>query len=301
VYRFLITPKWIAAIIGMALAITAMIGLGRWQWDRLYATRAANAAIAASAKAKVVSADTLLPTSPKDKPKASSEWRRVSVTGSYLVDKTVLIRGSTNDDGVGFEVVVPFKATDGRIYLVDRGFVLAPSSADQLPAIPDAPKGQVDVTGRVRVPYASISSDTKIQPIQGMATVRALNTEGLAESLKLNLSGGYISALTEKAADGATYPKIERIALPELDDGPHLSYAIQWWLFATIAFGGFIYIIKRDADQRLLDDDEWDDDWDDDDDDGGGPPDDDDPDGPDVHAGADSPPDGSKYSTKVLH
>jgi len=293
VYRFLISPKWIAAIIGVALAIATMIGLGRWQWDRLISTRAANAAIAASETAKAVPADTLLPSSPKDTPKSSDEWRRVSVTGTYLVDKTVLIRGSTTDDGVGFEVVVPLQATNGKVYLVDRGFVLAPSTADELPAIPKAPKGQVDVTGRVRVPYASISSDTKIEPIQGTPTVRAINTEGLAESLDLDLVGGYISATTEKPLDGASYTKIQRVALPELDDGPHLAYAIQWWLFAAIAFGGFIYIIKRDADERLLNDDEWDDDWDDDDPDGPGPD--------EVRAGGDSDPDGSKYSTKVLH
>ncbi|PRZ42388.1 cytochrome oxidase assembly protein ShyY1 [Antricoccus suffuscus] len=293
-YRFLLTPKWLASIAGVVIAILVMIGLANWQLDRLYTKRAANAAITASAKAAVVPADTLLPASAKEAPKGSAEWHRVSVTGTYLVDKTVLIRGSTTDQGVGFEVVVPLKAADGSVYLIDRGFVLAPSSADQLPTIPDAPKGQVDVTGRARLTHASIGSATEIDLIQGTRTVRALNTESLAHALKLKLSGGYVTALEEVPADGASYPKIERIALPNLDEGPHLSYAVQWFLFAGLSFVAFLYLIKREGDLRLLGDDDWDDE----------PFDDDEPDragtsgGP---TGDDPPPDPSKYSTKVLH
>ena len=294
-YRFLLTPKWLAGIVGVVIAILVMVGLGNWQLDRLHTKRAANTAITASAKAAVVPADTLLPPSAKDAPKGSAEWHRVSVRGTYLVDKTVLIRGSTTDEGVGFEVVVPLKTADGKVYLINRGFVLAPSSADQLPAIPDPPKGEVDVTGRVRSTHASIGSATKIDPIQGTPTVRALNTEGLAGELSLNLAGGYIAALEEVPTDGASYPKIDRIQLPDLDEGPHLSYAVQWFLFAGLSFAAFLYLIKREGDLRLLDDDEWDDDPYDDDDE------------PDqagsFHdpAGDDPPPNSSKYSTKVLH
>ncbi len=293
-YRFLLTPKWLASIVGVVLAILVMIGLANWQLNRLYTKRAANTAITESAKAVVVPADTLLPASPKAAPKGSAEWHRVSVTGTYLVDKTVLIRGSTTDAGVGFEVVIPLQAADGKVYLIDRGFVLAPSTADQLPAIPEAPKGEVDVTGRVRLTNASIGSATRIEPIQGIRTVRALNTEGLAQDLGLDLSGGYIAALEEAPADGASYPKIDRAQLPDLDEGPHLSYAVQWFLFAGLSFVGYLYMIKREGDLRLLDDDDWEDDPFDDDEPGpapasGGP------------SGDDPPSDPSKYSTKVLY
>lgn len=294
-YRFLLTPKWLASIVGVVIAILVMIGLANWQLDRLYTKRAANTAITESAKAAVVPADTLLPASAKDAPKGSAEWHRVSATGTYLVDKTVLIRGSTTDQGVGFEVVVPLKTADGKVYLIDRGFVLAPSSADQLPAIPDAPKGEVDVTGRARLTHASIGAATKIDPIQGTRTVRALNTASLADELKLNLSGGYIAALEEVPANGASYPKIERVQLPNLDEGPHLSYAVQWFLFAGLSFVAFLYLIKREGDLRLLDD--WDDEPDDDDDDDN----DDQAGAPHDPTGEDPPPNLSKYSTKVLH
>ena len=259
-YRFLLTPKWIAGFFGMLLAIAIMIGLGNWQLDRLHAKRAASAAVTESASAPVVAAYTLLPDSPKQRPKGTAEWHRVSMTGTYLADKTVLIRGSTSGDGVGFEIVVPLQASDGRVYLIDRGFVDAPAEADKLPPIPAAPEGEVQVTGRVRIPYAESSGATKIEPIEGVATVRALNTEVLAKDLSLDIAGGYIAAVEEKPADGASYPKISRVPLPDLGDGPHLSYAVQWFLFAAMAAVGFGYLVKREGDLRLLDDDGWDDD-----------------------------------------
>ncbi len=36
------------------------------------------------------------------------------------------------------------------------------------------------------------------------------------------------------------------LAAPSLDEGPHLNYAIQWFLFAAIALGGASLMIYRD-------------------------------------------------------
>jgi cytochrome oxidase assembly protein ShyY1 len=33
------------------------------------------------------------------------------------------------------------------------------------------------------------------------------------------------------------------LELPAMDDGPHLSYAIQWFTFAAIALYGALYLL----------------------------------------------------------
>ena len=37
------------------------------------------------------------------------------------------------------------------------------------------------------------------------------------------------------------------IPLPDLSDGPHLSYAVQWVIFAGVAVVGFVFLIRRES------------------------------------------------------
>jgi surfeit locus 1 family protein len=43
------------------------------------------------------------------------------------------------------------------------------------------------------------------------------------------------------AEDAPRFPV--RLPPPQLDDGPHMSYAIQWFSFALIAIGGWIALV----------------------------------------------------------
>lgn len=246
-YRFLVQPKWIAGFLACLLVMAAMVGLAQWQLNRLDSKRAVNSAITVARTAEVKPATAVLPKAAADNPKAADEWRRVSATGTYQVDKTILVRGRTLNSVVGFEIVVPLITNDGEMILIDRGFVPAPARADQLPAVPPAPAGVVTVTGSVRIPYQATESATNIVKIQGADTVRAIDNERLAKQLSITLRGGFVSALTET---GGTAAGLTRIPLPVLDEGPHLSYAIQWFLFAGMVLFGFGYVAKKEAEAR---------------------------------------------------
>jgi len=37
------------------------------------------------------------------------------------------------------------------------------------------------------------------------------------------------------------------IPLPELDEGPHLSYAIQWFTFSALAVIGWVLVVRKTA------------------------------------------------------
>jgi len=56
--------------------------------------------------------------------------------------------------------------------------------------------------------------------------------------------GGY-AELVSQSPD--TKPSPTLLDTPELSEGPHLAYAVQWYLFASIAVGGFCYLLFREA------------------------------------------------------
>ena len=256
-YRFLASPRWIAAFLGILLLAATMVRLGFWQLDRLHLKQSANAAIAAARDAQPRPAGELIPPDPDRKPAAANEWAKVSLTGTYDSSQTILIRQRSFEEGVGFEVVVPLHADDGVTYLVDRGYVLASASADEAPDVPAAPSGVVTVTGTVKLPYSSDQAATRVEKVGSYRSVRALNPSVLTKALGVQLAGGYVAVTDESPAPPTA---IERIPQPTLDEGPHLSYAVQWWLFAALTLGGFAYMVRREAITRLLAEEELEDD-----------------------------------------
>lgn len=246
-YRFLLRPGWIAGIVGCIAAAIIMTYLARWQLHRLEDKQAINASIVAARTAQTQPVDAVLPATAKTNPTARDEWRRVSVTGTYLADEIVLQRGRTNQGEVGFEMLVPLQSDEGSVVLVDRGWVQAPPEADKLPALPDIPSGQLTVTGWVRLSASDTGSTTTLVSIQGTPTVRAISTGRLAAQLSLPLRGGYVVAREESPKPAGT---ITRAGLPDLDEGPHLSYAVQWYLFSVMTLVGFGVFARREARDR---------------------------------------------------
>lgn len=258
-YRFLTSPRWIAGIVLVLLAAATMVRLGFWQLDRMHQKQDRNAAVSANLDATPKPAAEIIPPSPDQRPAAGDDWTKVSITGSYDESQTILIRQRSFEEGVGYEIVVPFVADDGRTYLVDRGYVVATAGAEVAPDVPPAPSGTVTVTGNVRVPYDASASATRVEYVGDYRSVRALDPPVLSEALGTELAGGYLTVTDEAPADGSAVAAISRIPVPELDDGPHLSYAVQWWLFALLTLGGFGYIVRREAIDRLLAEEDLDD------------------------------------------
>ena len=141
-YRFLLRPKWIGFHLLVVGAIIAMINLGFWQLRRLEERRDFNATVEARYDDPAVPLDDLLTpgTDPDD-----VEWRPVEAEGTYLADQTVLVVNRSQNGRAGQNVVVPLRLDDGRILLVNRGFVPLAESA-----IPEVPATDVAIPGRLR-------------------------------------------------------------------------------------------------------------------------------------------------------
>jgi cytochrome oxidase assembly protein ShyY1 len=169
------------------------------------------------------------------------DWRTAVVTGRYDASKQVVMRYRNVNDRPGFEIVTPLVLADGSAVLVDRGF-LPRQAAELAPGnVPAVPSGEVTVTGRLRRSERGghTSGGT---PVDG--TARLINGPEFASALGLTLYDGYLTVDRQvPAAD----PAFGGFPGPEIDDGPHFFYALQWFFFALLAVGGLVYFSRQDV------------------------------------------------------
>ena len=140
-YSFLVRPKWIGFHLLVILAIVATVNLGFWQLRRLDQRQAFNAEVEARYDAPPLLLDEAL-ASVDDLD--DIEWQPVTASGAYIPDGQILIVNRSQNGRAGDNVVAPMQLDDGRVLLVNRGFV--PLAVD----VPTAPTGEVEVLGRLR-------------------------------------------------------------------------------------------------------------------------------------------------------
>ncbi len=230
--RFLVSRRWIAfALVVVGLAWVAW-RLGEWQFHRLEDRQEQNAIIERNelAGADPV-ADVLAPGEPVAK---TEEWRIVEATGTYAVEDTVIVRYRTRDGEAGVDAVVPLELADGTSLLVDRGWYATDNRGASTEDVPEPPSGEVLVTGWVR---ADAEGDSTVVIDR---STRAVDSEEIAEALDREVVGGWVHLRSESPEPATALLPVE---LPELDDGPHFFYGLQWWFFGALAVFGFFYLI----------------------------------------------------------
>jgi len=230
--RFLLSRRWALFALTVVLLAALAWRLGVWQFDRLEERRASNAIVEANEhRPPVPVADVLAVGEPAA---ASEEWTRVTATGVYDTANTVVVRYQTRDGEPGVDVVVPLRTVQGPELLVDRGWVAAENRAADVSDVPPPPSGQVTVTGWVRGDGSGDSTRVTDH------SVRSVSSTAIGEALGLQLYGGFIDLDTETPAPRQPLGKAE---LPDLGDGPHFFYGLQWWFFGLLAIFGFFYLL----------------------------------------------------------
>ena len=171
-----------------------------------------------------------------------NEWRRVNVSGTFSNERQILLRNRYFEGKYGFEVLTAFTSTAGRLFWVDRGWVQAGASAVEEPEIVPAPLGEVEIIGRIRFDRSLPQGNFFALPSDGTGLISEANarssnaTVGIDSPFYLDLLSGSLPELT---------PQVPA-ELPELSDGPHLAYAVQWIIFAgLIGYGRFL--IRREV------------------------------------------------------
>ncbi|MFE0704102.1 SURF1 family protein [Streptomyces sp. NPDC058872] len=245
-YRFLLSRQWVILTLVALVLVPTMIELGFWQFHRHEHRVAQNALIADNLKAEPVPVEGL--TSPGHTVPRADYWRQVTATGTFDTAHEVVVRRRTSsDDRVGVHVLTPLVLRDGRIVLVNRGWV--PAAADQhaFPAVPPAPRGEVTVTGRLKADETTGASG--IKDLKGLPDrqVMLINSRQQAELIGREVLGGYLELTAPRPSGGTPEPVPE----PDHDSiGAHMAYAVQWWLFAAGVPVGWVILVRREKRDR---------------------------------------------------
>ena len=174
---------------------------------------------------------------------SESEWRRVSVTGRFDAKRQILLRNHYSEGKYGFEALTAFTANSGESFWVDRGWVQAGATATERPKLPETPAGDVTIIGRVRLDTSlpqgnffaiPIGSNTGLISEANAQSTNASN--GIQSDFYLDLLSGNLPELTPAVI----------AEVPELTDGPHFAYALQWVIFAGLVIYGRL-LIRREV------------------------------------------------------
>ncbi|MEV4973070.1 SURF1 family cytochrome oxidase biogenesis protein [Streptomyces scopuliridis] len=245
-YRFLLSRQWVILTLLALALIPTMIELGFWQYHRHEHKVAQNALISGNLAAKPVPVTDL--TAPGHTVPRDDYWRRVTATGTFDPAHEVVVRRRTAiDDKVGFHVLTPLILTDGRALIVNRGWIPFGDDQRSFPDVPAAPKGEVTITGRLKADETSAASGIKDLRNLPPRQVMLINSAQQQEELGRTVLGGYVEQISPEPAGGSP----EQIPNPDDSSiGPHMAYAVQWWLFVAAVPVGWVILVRRELRDR---------------------------------------------------
>jgi cytochrome oxidase assembly protein ShyY1 len=234
-WAFLLRPAWLAVfVVVIAFAYLCFTVLAPWQLGKNTKTSRENTQISNSLSADPVPLKTFLPHQDSSAPDA--QWRRVTATGHYLPEQQVLARLRVVEGDPAFEVLTPFAVDYGPVVLVDRGYV-RPEQGSKVPTIKPPPTETVTITARLRDSEPVVQGKEPFRQ-DGTQQVYSIDTAQISALTRATLTGSYLQ-LVEDQPGG-----LGVIGLPRLDEGPFLSYGIQWIAFGIVApilLGYFVY------------------------------------------------------------
>jgi len=221
--------KTLFALLIVVLCLIA----AKWQFDRGVARSQENSRIEANATKDKESLEAIRNIS-------EAEWQLIEVAGKFDTNHEVLLRNRYNSQGkYGFEYLTLFKTAatknmDSKTFWVDRGWVQAGDTALTRPKVPSTPEVETVITGRIRLDNSLPKGSFFALPASG----NLINSWDLRSKVKTE--NFYLDLV-----DGKGVKPENPAELPELSDGPHMAYALQWLFFAGLAIYGRRLIRQR--------------------------------------------------------
>ena len=246
-WSFALTRRWFGYLaLAVIFAIVCCL-LGYWQLSRR-----------AEARAEIDRVDANYASEPQpladvlgdlEAYEESQKWTPVEVTGEYLPEEQLLVRARPYNGSPGFEVLTPLLLDDGTVFIVDRGWVSPGSKQDTPDRVPDAPTGTVTVTARLKAGEPTLPG--RSAPAGQIATI---HLPDVAERVgRPTFTAAYGLLMSE---DPAPADRPLEARKPPRDEGPHLSYAFQWFIFALFGFLGLGYALRQEYRLVNIDDPE---------------------------------------------
>lgn len=237
--RRLFTPRWLGALLLAVLAAVVCFELGQWQYSRHLAKVERNARMDANLRAAPLPLSDVLDDGPLP---IERQWTRVEATGTYAAREHLYVRNRPNHGRYGYDLLAPFRLTDGRLVVVDRGWVAnSPSGADVLPAVPRPPQGEVTLVGW------ALPTEKSLGRTLPEGQVASINTAEAGRAWGEATLGGFVRMQSETGADGSVAEHPEPLEPPDRSLGAHQAYAIQWWLTMALGFALVWFGIRREV------------------------------------------------------
>jgi cytochrome oxidase assembly protein ShyY1 len=237
VLRVVMSRRWLRWFAVAAIFAVACVFLGRWQWGRHEDKVASAQRIELHYSASPVLLSEAMP-SPTARLAQAQEWTTVTATGRYAATHPMLVRNRPNNAVFGYEVVVPLELANGSALLVDRGWIPNGPNAAQPSRTPATPTGVITVTGWLRMGEPSMGRKMSNGQLASINLAEAGAQSGTA------LYGAYLIRRSEAGPVGEHIEAPAALATPNTDLGPHLAYALQWWL-AVPAGLVFVFLAAR--------------------------------------------------------
>lgn len=245
----LVTVRWLSGHVLALTLVVLFINFGFWQLDRHEQRRDYNALLSGRlADAPEPYGEITARYDLRAEPGAedAAVYRRALVEGSFDREHEVLLRSQSHREQPGYHVLTPLLLEDGRALLVNRGWV--PYAMDD-PPIEEAPAtrepdARVWVSGilypRQQQPQGGL---TARDPAEGaLSAVFWIDTERLAQQMPYMLEPVYLRLEQQSPAAPEALPITP--PAPELTQGSHLSYAVQWFSFAAIGIIGYAILLR---------------------------------------------------------
>jgi cytochrome oxidase assembly protein ShyY1 len=249
-------PRWILSHLLVVVLVVTMFNLGLWQLRRYDEKKTLNDDIRSRGSLSTEDIGTLMPSGSTRASSKDKAWRRVTATGTYRSADELVVSNRSVGGQPGFWVLTPLVQSDGSIVPVVRGFVFRGEfEARALTGVP-APTGEVKVAGTLQSSPTSGRFGEERSSDGFFPAISQVDTGRLAERW-----GPTVLPLWLRLESGSGAPTAEgplfAVPPPPLSKGPHLSYAVQWFIFTLIALVGYPVMLRRQAYGRDRSVDDW--------------------------------------------
>lgn len=242
ILRRFLTPGWVIGVLAAIVFAWACFALlAPWQLGKSDDLDARNARLAESVEAEPAPLAQVV-----DGPEAYAEreWRLVTLTGQWEPDSEALLRLRSVDGELVYQVLTVFDPVDGADVLVNRGYVFVGEN-NAVPDYPAAPGGEVEITARLRV---TEPGEAEPVPMAGLPAVRVVDPVVIGDTLGHDLvPQGYLQLAGEQPGSLTPAP------IPGIENGPYLSYGLQWLAFGLLAPAALIYFAWAEIRARRRD------------------------------------------------
>jgi cytochrome oxidase assembly protein ShyY1 len=168
------------------------------------------------------------------------EWLPVKMTGHFLPQNTLLVRNRPLDGDPGFLELIPFQRQDGLIIAIEAGWLPADDRLNPPKVFPKPSSDEQTIWGRIRPTEPTLDRDAPAGQIATINLASFMKKTGVKD---LAVTEFYVR-LGESNFSKDGLPKL--LTKPQLDEGNHLSYALQWIVFAVMAFSALVWAVRKE-------------------------------------------------------